>query len=297
MHDAAKREYEVLAQLGDETVNAALLTQLDTKIAIGHASAGVRLMRANLLRRSGALAETRAELEKLLRDPHADGFTSDVVIPAGLTTQDCNYIAPLILIDNVLPESEMKALYRHACEIEGRFRHARISSGDHPYDPDKRETLLAWDFEGKRQHFLDFVEHNLERFQDALGFPRFTAERYEIKLTNHLDGGFFNTHRDNHNAPNAPGRALTWLYYFSALPPRFSGGELFILDSNPTRQQASASFFTKVKPRPNRFVAFPSWYYHAVGPTRVPGNRFADGRFAISGHVHKPADKLEWRFL
>ncbi|VVS97045.1 2OG-Fe(II) oxygenase [Erythrobacter sp. EC-HK427] len=292
MHESARIQYDMLARIGDAGINAALIAQLDAKLADTAPNTDQRQMRANLLRRSGDIDATRDAYRTLV--PGAMEAHPQLTIPPGLTSKDGQRIAPLIVIDDLLPAAAMEALYRHACDIADRFRHARLSSGENLYDPDKRETLLTWEFEVLRQHFLDYVADNLYGFQDALELPRFTVERSEIKLTNHLEGGFFNTHRDNHGSGREAGRALTWLYYFSATPPRFAGGELFILDSDPANAGCSDSFFTKVEPRANRFVAFPSWFYHAVGPTHVPGNAFADGRFAVSGHLHKPADTLDW---
>ena len=43
--------------------------------------------------------------------------------------------------------------------------------------------------------------------------------------------------------------------------------------------------FTRVVPVNNRVVFFPSRYYHTVVRVAVPTGAFADGRFAINGHV------------
>lgn len=293
MHEAARTRYATLDRIGDAHINAALLAQLDKKIASGMASDDGHMMRANLLRRSGRIADAREAIRAHLA---IDTMPEFLAVPPGLNSENATSVAPLIVIDDLLPRDEMEALYRHACSLETKFGKAGISRRGGPYDPEKRETLWTANFEVKRQFFLDFIASNLARFQSALHMPAFTIEKSGIKLTNHVDGGFFNLHRDNLEGPNDAGRAITWLYYFGADPSRFSGGELFIFDSDPANGKAAENFFTKVVPQPNRFVAFPSWYFHAVGPTRVPGNRFADGRFAVSGHLWKPADTLEWTY-
>src|SRR5690606_9135200 len=135
--------------------------------------------------------------------------------------------------------------------------------------------------------FEEFVAENLRLLQAALGLGAFTVERVELKMTNHVDGGFFKTHCDNHAPYAAAGRAITWLYYFGEDQPRYRGGDLYLRDSAPAEQTHAPLWFTKIAARPNRFVAFPSWFYHAGGPTELHGGTFAQGRFAVGCHIRK----------
>ena len=48
MHEAARTRYATLDRIGDAHINAALLAQLDKKIASGMASDDGHMMRANL---------------------------------------------------------------------------------------------------------------------------------------------------------------------------------------------------------------------------------------------------------
>ncbi len=298
MREAARMLYDVFARLSDPGVSAALIAQLDARIAAGIGPAQPHLLRANLLRRCGALAQARTSFDEHQRETAGDSALaardSDALCPPGLQSGTGHTIAPLIVIDDFLPLAEMAALHAHACVLEPHFFDARTMAEEAIYDPEKRRTLVCPQFTEKRQFFLDFLDGNLARFQRALGLPAFAIERVEIKLTNHVEGGFFKAHADNHAPVGEAGRAITWLYYFGAQPARYSGGELIVIDTQLETAAISPAWFTRVEAIPNRLVAFPSWFYHAVGPTHVPGNTFADGRFAMSSHVRKPDDGLGW---
>lgn len=275
---SAEAGFDHFARLGDPALGARFLQQLPP----GPATA---LGRANLARRMGDLATARLALAQHL----GEALHPWSAIPPQLASHGGCFAAPLVVIDQFLPPERMQALHRHACEREQHFRHALATNEDAApeYDPDRRETLLDYGFTLEREHFLGFVEGNLPLLCELLGLDPFTSDRHEIKLSNHVDGGFFKAHGDNHLSFAAAGRAITWLYYFGQPEPRFSGGELYVLDGTPLAGQISPAWFTTVQPRPGRFVAFPSWFYHAVAPTRLPGGDFASGRMAVSGHLRK----------
>jgi len=297
MRESARRQFDLLRKIGAPQINRALIAQLDAKAEAGKAPADWHLIKANLARRCGdlELARTsfRAHLQAINGDPAAD-LPRYAATPLGFMSNATQTIAPVLVIDDLLPTSQMEQLHRHACSLQPQFRDANTNSQKAEYDPDKRQTLVTWAFEYRRDFFLQFVKDNLAQFQLSLGLPAFEIDRIEIKMTCHTDGCFFKTHADNHAAIGEAGRAISWLYYFGEDPPRQKGGELFVLDSDIEGRTHSPTWFTRVEAKPNRFVAFPSWYHHAVGPTQLPGNQFSDGRFAISSHIRKPADGLDW---
>ncbi|MCB2067471.1 MAG: 2OG-Fe(II) oxygenase [Erythrobacter sp.] len=277
---SAAATFEQIARLADPSVNARFLQQLPA----GQASA---FARANLARRMGDIAAAREALAEHL----GDVLHPWSAVPPRLTSHGGSCLVPLVVIDQFLPVERMQALHRHACSRAEHFRHALATNEDAEpeYDPERRETLLDYGFTLERDQFLGFINDNLAVLGDLLGVDPFTVERHEIKLSNHVDGGFFKPHGDSHVPFAEAGRAISWLYYFGDEVPRFSGGELYAIDGQPLQQQTSPAWFTTVVPRANRFVAFPSWFYHAVAPTRLPGNAFAHGRMAVSGHVRKAA--------
>lgn len=288
MLEKAERSFERLARLGDPAINAGLIAALD-RAAPGTET---QFQRANLLRRAGDLAGARAAFAAYLGQEGATLHPWSVV-PPGLRSSGGYALAPLVVVDNFLPRERMRALHMHACAREAEFQRAKATNQDAPpeYDPERRQTLLDWGFELEREHFLGFAENELGALRTCLGLPEFAIDRIEIKLTNHVDGGFFKTHCDNRAAYCEAGRAITWLYYFGEDPARYTGGALYIHDSKPARELLSPAWFTTVTPRPNRLVAFPSWFYHAVGPMQLPHAEFAAGRFAVSSHIRKCPDR------
>ncbi len=290
MLETARDSFAQLLKLGDARLNQALLAALAER----NRDTNTTLFAANLLRRSGDLPGARAEFAKLGTgggDASTGGGRDWPCIPANNWSNGGFAIAPLVIIDDFLPVERMQALHRHACEREGEFRAALATNeGAEPsYDPDRRQSLLDYKFTLEREFFGTFISQNLQVLQHGLGLPEFSVDRCELKLTNHVDGGFFRIHADNHAAFADAGRAITWLYYFADEGASFSGGELLVLDSCPDKSTVSPAWFSKVIPLANRFVAFPSAFYHAVTPLSHVGG-FARGRFAVSGHIRKRAD-------
>lgn len=302
MYETVQDQFESLRKLGAPEINQALIAQLEARAAKDGGTSGKGacnrfLLKANLARRAGNIAVARDAFRAYLRatsgNPSAD-LPRHAVTPPGLKSAANESIAPVLIIDDLFSAGEMRQLHQHACDLEPKFRKATTNSAKPILNTDKRQTLVTYEFEYKREFFLDFIRSNLAEFQQSLGLPAFEIDRFEIKMTCHVDGGFFKIHSDNHEEIGEAGRALTWLYYFSEDPPQYDGGELYILDSDLQEKTHSSLWFTRVEARPNRFVAFPSWYWHAVGPTHLHGSEFAGGRFAISSHIRKPADGLDW---
>lgn len=290
---SAEETFAHLERLGDRAINTGLLAAL----AARGGAAAHGLARANLLRRTGDMAGARRTLFDWLASGTAPGgiqLADWSAIPPGLFSNGGFAIAPIVLIDDFLPHERMRALHAHACAREAQFRDALATNEDTDpaYDPDRRRTLLDYAFTQEREFFLGFIEQSLPAMRESLGLPDFEVERIELKLSNHVDGGFFKAHSDNHAAYGEAGRAITWLYYFGEESPRYRGGDLYVLDSKPAEQEISPAWFSRIEAVPNRLVAFPSWFYHAVAPTHLPGNRFEQGRFAVSSHIRKRADGL-----
>lgn len=284
MLEKARVGFEHLQRLANPALNLGLLANLRERGLEDEAP----LAAANLLRRAGDLAGARAVFTRIAGE--MDDWSC---IPAGQFSDGQLPLAPLVVIDDLLPPERMAALYDHACDRQAEFRHALATNdgADPSYDPERRQTLLDFRFTLEREFFDLFIDENLGRLQQCLGLPPFTIDRREMKLSNHVEGGFFKAHADNHAPYGEAGRGITWLYYFAGEDIRYIGGDLLLLDSRPATEDISQAWFTRIEPRPNRFVAFPSWFYHAVTPVSLPeGAGFPDGRFAVSGHLRKHHD-------
>lgn len=286
MREDARARFAQLERLCAPEVNRTLLQSLRSRARQGEATREMEFVAANLARRAGDLDSARRAFEAYLGAPLQPG----VAVPPGLSSGGGFNISPIVAIDGFLPPAEMEALHRHACAIEDRFRVANVNSIAPQRAPDKRDTYITYDFDHLKSFFSDHVAENLPRLCAALGIPDFEVDRTEIKMTCYLDGGFFKTHADNHGSFADAGRAVTWLYYFGDRQPLYRGGELYLFDTDFDERGNCGAWLTRIEPRPNRFVAFPSWFLHAVAPTALPCGTFARGRFAIGGHVRKTAD-------
>jgi Rps23 Pro-64 3,4-dihydroxylase Tpa1-like proline 4-hydroxylase len=129
------------------------------------------------------------------------------------------------------------------------------------------------------------VREQLEPVQDRLHHRGFPLGRIELQVATSGDRDYFRIHRDSDGGDT---RELSFVYFFFPEPRRFSGGELRVFDTEvrdgelvPTDRSQT------VVPRSNLAVFFPSRHDHEVLPVRVPTNSFADGRFTVTGWIHR----------
>lgn len=284
MLDADRDSFAGYARLADPKIGRMLLAQLATRPDQAR-------MEADVARRIGDLDTARAAFA---RAEPGTTLQQGAVTPPGLKTQDGMSVAPVLAFDDVLSAAEMAAVHTHACDLKEEFRPAGTGP-QQTYRPDARQTLITYDFTLMRDAFLARMAGLLPQIHAAFDMPQFEITHREIKMTNHVSGGFFRTHSDAAEPFGEAVRAITWLYYFSDMPVQYSGGDLYVFDTNFSTKHYSDTWFTRLIPRPNRLVVFPSAFYHAVSPTHLPeGLGFAEGRFAISGHIRKAADGQTW---
>lgn len=285
MDDRTRTQFETIDRLSRPEISQAMLSAVPDD-----GSPKSNILLANLLRRIGRLEQSREYFSK------QSGLHLPVnnVTPTNGMTDGDHWIAPITMIDDFLPDARMAALFDHACALENEFSVALVGMEDAKMMPGRRQTLATANFQVEYDFFLKYVPSRLRQLQNDLGLPHSEQDTLEIKMSCHTDGGFFHIHTDNAGPVTEAGRAITWLYYFSDTPPRHEGGELVVFDTDIDRRKGSSAWFTKIEPKANRFIAFPSWHHHAVLPTRTHDAAFSSGRFAIGGHVHKPADGLTW---
>lgn len=124
----------------------------------------------------------------------------------------------------------------------------------------------------------------------ALGTPPFEPARIELQLTAHNDGEYFKRHIDTQtgDSKETTVRLISFVYYFSASPARFSGGALRLYGFGEDTGQVD------IEPVRNSLAVFPSWAPHEVLPVACTSGRFEDSRFAINGWLRRakvPASK------
>jgi Rps23 Pro-64 3,4-dihydroxylase Tpa1-like proline 4-hydroxylase len=120
--------------------------------------------------------------------------------------------------------------------------------------------------------------------------PQFEPGAFEI--TAYPDGGHISEHIDT-RAENDRARILSCVYYFSATPRAFSGGELRLYGF-PKRtapdEIAAPSPYVDIEPEADTLIVFPAWLRHEVLPVRVPSGAWADSRFTINCWIHRAPD-------
>ncbi|GAB6039415.1 2OG-Fe(II) oxygenase [Endothiovibrio diazotrophicus] len=122
-----------------------------------------------------------------------------------------------------------------------------------------------------------------QRIPERLGVS-FDAGDIEIELSSHLDHGMFVPHRDA--VPAVPTRRLTFVYYFHRLPKRYQGGDILFYDDHGPRQLWIRSCFTRLTPKHNSILFFPSDRVHEVTPVSCSSDDVFDGRTTIRGCFH-----------
>ena len=88
------------------------------------------------------------------------------------------------------------------------------------------------------------------------------------------------------------GRAISYVYYCHREPKPFTGGELLLYDTCPGTKRFARTRFSRIDPKRNTLVLFPSCYYHEILPVHCESDRFEDARFTVNGWVHGAHDEI-----
>ena len=196
------------------------------------------------------------------------------------------YRARYLRIENVLEPPAHARLLEYAGRHEGEFQPGKVFPvGPSPVgvvDPevrrarDKKMLDPVWDL------FEPRLRELLLRVRQTLGIPWFPLAGIERRLVAHADGDFFGMHVDN-GRPSVATRRITGVYYFHAMPKRFSGGELRLYDGVLRDGRIGpASTYTELEPLDNSLVFFPSELFHEVCPVRADGTDFLESRFTVN---------------
>lgn len=124
----------------------------------------------------------------------------------------------------------------------------------------------------------------------ALGCASFAPSRFEVEMVAHGDGAFFSQHVDTFTGSadtageSRAARVVSMVYYFSATPARFSGGQLRL---HSLAASGAAGTYVDIEPANDTALFFPSWFPHEVLPVVCKSRRFIDSRFAINCWVYK----------
>ena len=195
--------------------------------------------------------------------------------------------APFVRMTNFLAPDECDRLL--ALAIEGRERFAPAQVG--PPASGRVASKIRITLEADERTHADACSRIVPKIRSLV--PEILARmrmdgigRYsiDIGMRVYLDGGFYRPHRDN-TARAYRMRTLSFVYFFNRQPPRFSGGDLLLYDSDAETGAHFLGGFSRFVPLRNSIVFFPCGYYHQVTPVQCATNDFGDGRWALNGHV------------
>lgn len=169
---------------------------------------------------------------------------------------------PYHRIPEFLEKEEAAKILSQLLEKEHQFCHMK---GDRNFLrlPNPLDALK--NFEQKIAAVLPEVQ---ERFHISLVQP-------EIELYVHAfnDGTHFDRHSDAYGGGNWK-RRISCIYYVHREPRGFEGGELIVYGRSGRP--------SKVDPRHNSAVFFPSHLIHEVSPVKCRSKAFEDSRFGIN---------------
>ena len=205
-----------------------------------------------------------------------------------MTTQ-ADVQIPLVIFDEFLIAEEWQKLLRYTWQRSNEFDATRVvgSDGSHHVDTSYRRSRVLFELGDFRNLFAERIYAFLPQVFEALDYPWFPVSNFEIQLTATNNGEFFRRHNDNGtNALNS--RLITFVYFFYREPKPFTGGELFLFDTDLVdgEYQSPGPYFS-IAPEQNRILFFVSEYLHEVRPVQCISNNFMDSRFTVNGWLHR----------
>ena len=212
---------------------------------------------------------------------------------------------PFLRLKAFLTQTEQERLFR-VVSAAGRERfHAAGIGGDKNnegvVDRNTRDAIVA-DGKTKREvgpWFRPKLRSILPSAWARLGLEAMDRYSIEMDITAHLSGGYYKPHKDGGGGTEDRfrHRKLSYVYYFHREPKRFSGGDLYLYDTNEETEEAgSKGTFSclRIEPLHNSLVLFPSHCFHEISTVECETDDFMDGRFTVNGWVRRrPEDSLD----
>jgi len=182
-------------------------------------------------------------------------------------------------------------LLAHARGQGRNFTPSRIGSAETArLDPTHRLSQVTREIGPLAATFRGRIRKSVPAALDAIGMRDFAIGEIELEMAAHGDGAFFAPHVDTQLASSHSDRGprvLSAVYYFHALPRRFSGGALRL---HPFHPSPGLDGHIDIEPIHDRLIVFPSSARHEVRRVICPGIGFDDWRFAVNCWVRKLSD-------
>ena len=193
--------------------------------------------------------------------------------------------APFMVIENFLPQESHDALLEFTFARQGEFQPSLIRSTD--YDPDWRSSLVIKKCGDVKEWFLPRLKSVLPKVLSRLHMDDVDKSHIELQVTAHCDGDFYKPHTDTgEEGEESFTRRLSFVYYYYRTPKRFTGGHLLLYDTFLSGRSFVKGGFSRIEPRDNGIVFFPSQYSHEIEQVRCESKDYRDGRFTLNGWIH-----------
>jgi SM-20-related protein len=243
----------------------------------------------NIYRRQGDLVSASVEYERLKNNNISGSGRVDFFnavfnqkkIPARGSAADFAP-APFVQFGDFLDQASNLSLLDGAIAKENTFNRAGSYNTDIAH-VNHRVNLMNVEVGQPGESLRAAVLNKLALICDGLGLPVIGIKSWELKITAYLDGHFFKAHQDKEG--RHADRQISFVYFFHQEPKPYEGGELLLHDSRFSPRAYHRSLFTRIIPRNNSVVFFPSEYFHQVLPVQTQDRDFRSSRFTMTGHI------------
>ena len=201
-----------------------------------------------------------------------DCLLSDILYAPGLEG------APVVTIDQFLPEQERNAVFDAICASHKQFKATSYSGKPSSFFLSLESEKLTADPLIKHLHerLSKRIKDQLPALFSALNISPFPVETLSLTIINGLNGHCGLPHSDESGGQYS----ISLLYYFHKVPKAFCGGDLEFYDTDPsTAHGHAASPYGKIKYTDNLLIAFPSHIFHGITTVQCDRGDFEDGRF------------------
>jgi SM-20-related protein len=201
-----------------------------------------------------------------------------------------NQHCPHGTIRHLLGQSTASAMLKYVAERETAFKPGSVRSRGSDairVDPEvlRSRVLLGL---GPFQTRVETVMRAIAPIAvQRLGLIEPAVAPREFEFASYGDGGHFKVHLDTLDRSTRL-RILSCVYYFAAVPRRFTGGALR-LHGFPDPFGRRERPVIDIASETDMLVMFPSWMEHEVLPVRVPSGAWSDHRFSINCWIHRVA--------
>ena len=195
-------------------------------------------------------------------------------------------IAPFVRMTDFLPPAARDRLLQDVLAASERFAPAKVGADAITVNLKARNALVLDEptTRNVRSWFVPKLRAVLPEVLRRLRMEDLDPRRIELRVTVHLNGGFYVAHRDDSLVGNSRDRLVSWVCYFHRAPKRFAGGDLLLHDAGRAGESPSRAF-SRIEPLCDSIVFFPSDCLHEIIPVAC-GAEFGDGRFTVNGWVH-----------